>query len=788
MKVLKSTCYNLSLIALQLLCITNNHNNNIVHSFTLPSSPSSLSYSHRINNKRHIWLLSIGDSTTSSNDTTGNTSAYLSKATSDAEQLRIQARRVKLEAEKMEAELTLQKIQALEEEIKLLTTMVSSSDYNDNSQKSKNKNNSKISVQERRREIQTQIQNLAKNIDPSLLASLPMTNFEIDDTDDEDNVNLQLQQQQQSQSQKVETNLYKSKNEAVAAASTTTKAAASNTPTIETNLYKNRTFQQPQPTLTEDELQSAVEYYISLPKPMKKVLANSIDLDDELTNASIIVLGLYEFMGTDNLNPDRLNRWYNNLLLQSSLQKGHMNNEDGTSTTLDEALSMLQRKMKDKGVNKTLQKLNNESKLESMIESFLPRVTRKEGKEPTLADINMLQNTQIFGKETFQLSTLPQQIPGGYLLRGEMAPKLRGDCDKLIEVIDSKIENSNKMPSDWNDKFQVNIMTDPTPQMLEDEESFDGEIVLVVHSRDMSPTTSQLLLSGVSTLSLFLSFVFVISTYSQNEVVMQRLTSANAIGDYDVTWFNELITPLLISIGVTQACHEAAHLFIAKKDGFKITPPTILPLVALPYLSFKQSIKTSPKNFQSLFNFGMIGPAVGMVVSAIFLFAGLQMTLTMDANAMEYAPAVPVFFIKSSTLGGTIVDNIVGGGQGIITQQDPLTPVKLHPFAIGGFASLMINCLDTIPLPGTDGGRMSQALLGRSGQVAFGGVVYFALLLYTVFSGHRDIFLAFLIINSIARQDNEVPCRNEIDKAGLGQAATALLMWSIAILTLTPID
>lgn len=259
MKVLKSTCYNLSLIALQLLCITNNHNNNIVHSFTLPSSPSSLSYSHRINNKRHIWLLSIGDSTTSSNDTTGNTSAYLSKATSDAEQLRIQARRVKLEAEKMEAELTLQKIQALEEEIKLLTTMVSSSDYNDNSQKSKNKNNSKISVQERRREIQTQIQNLAKNIDPSLLASLPMTNFEIDDTDDEDNVNLQLQQQQQSQSQKVETNLYKSKNEAVAAASTTTKAAASNTPTIETNLYKNRTFQQPQPTLTEDELQSAVE-------------------------------------------------------------------------------------------------------------------------------------------------------------------------------------------------------------------------------------------------------------------------------------------------------------------------------------------------------------------------------------------------------------------------------------------------------------------------------------------------------------------------------------------------
>jgi len=134
------------------------------------------------------------------------------------------------------------------------------------------------------------------------------------------------------------------------------------------------------------------------------------------------------------------------------------------------------------------------------------------------------------------------------------------------------------------------------------------------------------------------------------------------------------------------------------------------------------------------------------------------------------------------------VDNVIGGGQGIITQQDPFTPVKLHPFAIGGLASLMINCLDTIPIPGTDGGRMSQSLLGRSGQVAFGGVVYFALLAYTFFSGHKDIFLTFLLINSFTRQDNEIPCRNEIDRANLGQAAIALLMWCIAILALTPLD
>ena len=37
-------------------------------------------------------------------------------------------------------------------------------------------------------------------------------------------------------------------------------------------------------------------------------------------------------------------------------------------------------------------------------------------------------------------------------------------------------------------------------------------------------------------------------------------------------------------------------------------------------------------------------------------------------------------------------------------------------------------------------------------------------------------------------QDNEIPCRNEIDRAGLGQDSIALVMWSVAILALTPLD
>ncbi len=763
----------------------------VVTSFSLSSLHTHYTNSKSFESKQSVCLQATGGGTINNNEdertSTGSSSTEIKTPTTamkvispEAELLKKQAKRVKLEAEKLEAQLTLEKIQTLQ------NTLVSLNNSNNNS----SNNGKNEQQQQKRKDLQKQIQTLVQKLDPSLLDSFPIT---IDDDDDMISNNEILDQGNTNIIQSVETNLYKSKSDAASAAS----AIAAASTNIETNLYKNKTLlvQSQQEIINETELQNAVEYFNSLPKPMKKALANAIDLDEERTNTSIIVLGLYEFIGTGTLDSVRLNRIYNDILLQSSSSSSSSSSTNAsTTTTLDEALSMLKRninndeKLNDKQRLDKLQRLNEESSLETMVESFLPRVTRKEGKEPSLADIKMLQSCQIIGKETFQMSSPPQKIPGGFILRGEMVPKLRGDCDKLVQLIDERIESSKQMPSDWNDKFQVNIMYDPTPELFANEESIDGDTVLVVHSRDMSPMTNKFLISGVTAFSLLLTFVFVIATYSQNEVVMERLTSANAIGDYDATWFNELITPMLISIGLTQACHEAGHLFIAKKDGFKITPPTILPLVALPYLSFKQNIKTSPKNYASLFNFGMIGPALGMIVSSIFFFVGLQLTLTMDASAMEYAPSVPVFFIKLSTLGGTIIDNVIGGGQGIITQQDLLTPVKLHPLAIGGFASLMINCLDTIPLPGTDGGRMSQSLLGRSGQVAFGGVVYFALLAYTAFSGHRDIFLALLVINSFARQDIEVPCRNEIDKADLGQAAIALLMWSIAILALTPMD
>lgn len=646
--------------------------------------------------------------------------------------LKNKANKMKMEVEKLELELNLEKIEKLEKVLK------SSSKLDSDAKKRKQK------------EVKDELKLLASRIDPSLLS-----NFSFDESEGivsksiaEDDNNMKPTQEETRKKQSIP---------------------------VETNLYKNRVFKE---TMSEKDLLASIEYYSTLPKPLRRALAKAIDLDESRASPAVIVLGLYELAET--ISTERLKQLY----------EQELDTKDETLPDIStfQAAGIRAKNQQQEDIDDILKtwnsgEMNEALDVENMVESFLPRVTRKENGAPTKEDVDLLVN-QVLGKDTFQLSGKPEAIPGGFILRGAMASNLKNNGDLLIECLDEKIAKTSE---EWNNKFQVCYVTDPTPQMLESDE-LNGSPVLVIHSRDMSPEPRTLLKTGITSVSLFLTFVFGVSIFGMNDAVMQRLQAANSNAEFDLTWFNQLIMPFLVSIGVTQACHEAAHLFVSKKDGFKVSAPFILPALSLPYLSFQNNIKTSPKNLSSLFAFAAAGPGVGMIVSLAFFLIGLQLTLDMDAEALKYAPAVPVGFLQLSSLGANIVDYILGGGDGIILKQDPSTPVILHPFAIGGLSSLMINALDTIPIAGTDGGRMSQALLGRSGHSAFSGVMYVAIIFYTLFSGHQDIFLTYLFMMGFAQKDLEIPSRNEVDYGNLGEAVIALTMWCVAILTLAPVN
>jgi len=719
-----------------------------------------------------------GENNSSTSPTTASDDNPPSSQLSPSEALRRQAKLAMLEAQKLEMELNLKKIAKLEQALS----------------KSKVKNS---------QEIMEQIVTLTKQVDPSLLTQLEIPSSSqakvMNINGDESNNN-----KEEKSSSTIETNLYKN------------RFRSSETTTEESLSSSSKPPPSSQPPISEADLNAACTYYMSLSQPMKQTLAKAVNLDMERTSPAIITLTLYDAMNEDGTvkiqNGKTLRQLYLDSLCaspadgvvvdsfkettdvketnnQDSFEEQWskflvQNNQDGNLETNNDKSSS--------DIGDDIQKEFDEAiSMSNLVESILPRVTRKEEDnfQPTLQDVSFLTNTKdVLNKETFQASQPPESIPGGFIIRGTIASKLNEDGDELIKMLDERIE---QVQPQFLNKFQISIIFDPTPQFIESADSISGDPVLLITNKDLRPTTNQFFLAGLTAISLFSTLIFSIATFGSNKVVYQRLEEANSIiqagGDYDLSWFNGLIFPLLGALAVTQISHEVAQWFFARKGGFKTSAPTILPLMSLPYLTFQSRLKTSPKNLSSLFNYGIAGPAVGIVVSMCFLLIGLQLTLNMDADAVKYAPAVPVYFLKLSSLGGGIVDYVLGGGtDGIILNQDPTTPVILHPFAIGGLAGLMINALDTIPIGATDGGRMSQSLLGRAEQVTFSGILYGGLLLYVILGGHKDLFLAYLLIGSFAQKDLEIPCRNELNKAGLSQAALALVVWCIAFLTLAP--
>jgi len=522
----------------------------------------------------------------------------------------------------------------------------------------------------------------------------------------------------------------------------------------------------PPSSLTGEEIKSAVSYVGTLPIPVKDALAKATGYPnyDSIINMEEFVTKLYI---NEDTSVEKLRRLY----AESFMQKM-------PSVTVDE------KKDEEIGFAKIdskvlMSRLEDEIGKGTRAMDLFPRSVQEIDEEllPTEFDAQVV--FELLGKNLFMATEKPTRVDGGYIIRGSSKRKTASD---LLDILDGKLAKSNPA---WTEKYQLNfveIYSDASEELFEDA-------ILITPNK--FPVLTSKLLSGITTaIALFSSFVFCINAYGENPVVMEKLKSAAELaqngGVYDLTWFNELLVPLLVTLGAAQGLHEAGHLIVAWTRQVKLTSPTILPSQALPYLSFQNRLKTSPKGYADLFDIAFAGPLLGLTTSFLALLYGLQLTTTVDPATVQLLPSIPVGYLTQSALGGTIVDLVLGGGDGILINQDVATQVPLHPVAVGGFFGLIIHALDLVPIGSTDGGRMSQAVLGRVWHLTFSSVV-FAVLFFTSFTSDSGILLGFLLIYSLTQRDMEIPCRNEIDKVELPRAVAALVSWILAALILVPL-
>ena len=249
----------------------------------------------------------------------------------------------------------------------------------------------------------------------------------------------------------------------------------------------------------------------------------------------------------------------------------------------------------------------------TFVSGLLPGTTRKE-------PVNFEQVDRLYellGKDSFNPTSKPEVIPGGYIIRGA---NTMASGDVLVEKLDGILKTSA-----LSESIQVFYILDPTPPsgeeiMLEVDES----PVLLITNCNVSTDTAIWVKTLVTALGLLTICIFALSVYSQND-------DGLAIDDP---------YPLALAVLGIQLAHEAGHVTIAHRDSIKLGLPTLVP-GPLGLIGGITLIQAPPLNLKCLFDLAIAGPAVGILVSLLLMYIGSDIQVFMDPAARESLPGLP---------------------------------------------------------------------------------------------------------------------------------------------------
>ena len=219
----------------------------------------------------------------------------------------------------------------------------------------------------------------------------------------------------------------------------------------------------------------------------------------------------------------------------------------------------------------------------------------------------------------------------------------------------------------------------------------------------------------------------------------------------------------------------------------KTSVPTFVPSLITGTTSTVTTFQEPPPNKDAMFDFSAAGPLVGLLASVSAVYFGTQLTLVSDPATL---PGLPLEILRQSTLGGGIINGILGNGAlsvpdgALGTSAVAGMIIPLHPIAIAGYVSLFVNALSLLPIGTTGGGRMAQALFGRGAKLVIGNAFMAALLIAGILGS--DLFLFYFAFVSAFQTGNEIPSRNEVDNLDFSRGLASVIAYALAFLVLVP--
>lgn len=143
--------------------------------------------------------------------------------------------------------------------------------------------------------------------------------------------------------------------------------------------------------------------------------------------------------------------------------------------------------------------------------------------------------------------------------------------------------------------------------------------------------------------------------------------------------------------------HEIAHYLAAKKHGVKSTLPYFIPAPTLiGTFGAVINVKSPIPNRNALFDLGVSGPLVGIIITIPVLIIGIYLSklVPMQKETIVFMPSILMGLIAN-----LIYPNVPSGYM-----------VNLHPVAFAGWVGIVINMLNLMPVAFLDGGHISRSI------------------------------------------------------------------------------
>ncbi|HEY3421520.1 MAG TPA: site-2 protease family protein [Methanocellaceae archaeon] len=307
---------------------------------------------------------------------------------------------------------------------------------------------------------------------------------------------------------------------------------------------------------------------------------------------------------------------------------------------------------------------------------------------------------------------------------------------------------------------------------LYDHFSKQNESVSLMHNRG----ESVLVIGRAKPDNIWINVGLAVATLFTTMAVGSLLYGVNII-DQPLEMYKGL--PFALAIMLVLGSHELGHYIVSRKHGIDATLPYFIPFPIPPIGTMGAIIrqKGPVPNRKALFDVGISGPMIGLVVAVIVTAIGLMLP-----PVAVTTPLSDVTYMKiQAPLLFDAIAAVVHPGVNLDT---------INPIAFAGWVGMLVTMLNMIPVGQLDGGHVARALLGEKADrlsrflpmliMAFGLISTFA------FNKSGDLWIFWGLLTALMSATAHPKPVDDSGGIGLPRIIFAVIAIGLTILCFTP--